>query len=136
MSENLFLIATRNGYRFPTERGHLNVEQLWDLPLLDRRSNFDLNSVATAINTQLRALAEESFVNVEVTPERTTLQRQLDLVKEIIAIKQAEAAAATERAAAESLKAQLREAIAARRSSDLASTPLEELEAQLAALTA
>lgn len=129
-----FIQATRNKYRFPSDRGELNVEQLWDLPLTSR-NGFNLNAVAIAVNTELKGLSEESFVETNDNPRRNLLSNMLDIVKYVIAVKQSEAKAATEKAAKESLKKQLQEVIAVKRNEQLASTSIEELEAQLAALS-
>lgn len=134
--ESLFLLASRRKFRFPSTSGHLTAEMLWDLPLKTARPNqASLNEVAVEINRKLKELGEESFVEHNAcTAERSDFQAQLDLVKFIIATKQEEARAATEQRAKESLKAQIREAIAVKRSEALSSASLEDLEAQLAAL--
>lgn len=134
--ESLFLLAARSKFRFPSTAGHLTAEMLWDLPLKTSRSNqASLNEVAVEINRKLKELGEESFVEHDAcTTERSDYQAQLDLVKFVIATKQEEARAATERRAKESLKAQIREAIAVKKSEALSSASLEDLEAQLAAL--
>jgi hypothetical protein len=129
----IFIEATRKKFRFPSEKGELTVEQLWDLPLTSR-NGFNLNSVAIAVNTELRGLTEESFVEVNPNPRRAQLRDMREIIKYVIATKQEENKAANERAAKETLKERIREAIAAKRNEQLNSTSLEELEAQLAAL--
>jgi hypothetical protein len=129
----IFIEATRKKFRFPSEKGELTVEQLWDLPLTSR-NGFNLNSVAIAVNTELRGLTEESFVEVNPNPRRSQHPDMLEIIKYVIATKQEENKAANERAAKETLKERIREAIAAKRNEQLNSTSLEELEAQLAAL--
>jgi hypothetical protein len=129
----IFIEATRKKFRFPSDKGELTVEQLWDLPLTSR-NGFNLNSVAIAVNTELRGLTEESFVEVNPNPRRSQLRDMLEIIKYVIATKQEENKAANERAAKETLKERIREAIAAKRNEQLNSTSLEELESQLAAL--
>lgn len=133
MTADLFLIASRNKYRFPSEKGYLTVEQLWDLPL-SSRTKFDLNNVAIAVNNELKSIAEESFVEASSNPRKGELERQLELVKIIIATKQEENQKATDRAAKAALKAKIQEAIDAKKDDALRSSSLEDLQAQLAAL--
>ena len=132
---DLFITATRKQYRYPSEKGYLTTEQLWELPLTSR-TKFDLNNVAIVINSQLKELAEESFVEVNSDPRRGELANQLEIVKYIIMTKQVEKNKATENAARAALKAQIQEAIEAKRAEALGSASLEELQAQLAALEA
>lgn len=98
------------------------------------KNGFNLNAVAVTVNAELKSLAEESFVEVSSNPRRKELEQMLELVKYVISTRQEEARAATERKAKESLKEQIREAIAAKKSEALSSASLEELEAQYAAL--
>jgi hypothetical protein len=133
MSEQLFLDASRDKWRFESDKGLLSVEQLWDLPLRSR-SGFDLNAIAVAVNNDLRGLQEESFVEPRSDDGRKLLQSKLELVKIIIATKQAENQARVERAAKDQLKTKIREAIMAKKDQAISSASLEDLEAQLAAL--
>jgi hypothetical protein len=133
MTADLFLIASRNKYRFPSEKGYLTVEQLWDLPL-SSRSKFDLNNVAIAVNNELKSIAEESFVEASSNPRKGELERQLELVKFIISTKQEENQKATDRAAKAALKAKIQEAIEVKQDDAMRSSSLEDLKAQLAAL--
>lgn len=131
---DLFITASRRKFRFASERGDLTVEQLWDMPLT-ARSGFDLNNVARGVNNELKGLAEESFVETSTNPRRKTLEQMLEIVKTVIATKQAEAKAATETAAKSALRAKLAETIERKKDEKLGSASIEELEAQLAALS-
>lgn len=133
MSKDLFVVATRKKFRFPSDKGELNVEQLWDLPL-KARSGFDLNTVAISVNATLKSLAEESFVEVSSNPRRKILEDMLELVKYVISVKQTEAKAATDLAAKNALKRKIQDAIETKKGEALQSSSLEDLEAQLAAL--
>ena len=84
--DNLFLQATREKFRFESPKGDLSVEQLWDLPLTSR-TGFDLDTVAKAVNADLKASNEESFVNVNNNPAVSRLQAKLEVVKAIIEVK-------------------------------------------------
>lgn len=134
MSEsNLFITASRKKFRFASERGDLTVENLWDLPLTSK-NGFNLNAVAIGVNAELKGLAEESFVETSTNPRRKDLENMLEIVKYVIAVKQEEAKAATERVAKQELKRKLREAIEAKEGEALQSASLDDLKAQLAAL--
>lgn len=132
MSE-LFITASRRKFRFPSDRGDLTVEQLWDLPLISR-NGFNLNSVAIAINTELKGVAEESFVNTSSNPLRKDLENKLEIVKFVIGIKQEESTAANERIRKQELKRKLQEAIEVKEGQALLDASLEELKTQLAAI--
>ena len=134
MSNDLFVIATRNKFRFPSEVGDLTSEDLWQLPLTSRRGA-SLNTVAIAVNTELRGLAEESFVGPVNDPKRRELEDKLEIVKFIIATRQAEATAAANRLATQEAKRRLQEAIAAKEGQQLQDASLEDLRKQLAALS-
>lgn len=131
--QNLFLEATRKKYRFQSERGELNVEQLWEIPLTSR-NGFNLNAIAILVNNELKSLTEESFVETKSDPNRSILQGKLDVLKAIIAIRQAESKAAADKFAADALKKRLKDAIAAKEEEELLSGSVEDLRAQLAAL--
>lgn len=134
MSEvNLFLLASRKKFRFPSDRGDLTVEQLWDIPLTSR-SGFSVNNIAIAVNNELKSLEEESFVETSQNPRRDDLRAMLDILKAIIAIRQEEAKKRSEAAERASMRAQIQEAIEAKKREGLASSSLEELQSKLAEL--
>ena len=88
---NIFEQATRQALRFPSARGDLTTEQLWDLPL-QSKSQFDLDTVAKTVNAALKGVAEESFVSTTNNPAKDKFELMLEVVKHIIAfkVKQAE----------------------------------------------
>lgn len=132
---NLFEKATRAAFRFPSSKGELTVEQVWQLPLTSR-TGFDLDTVARTINTELKGLAEESFVNTGANPKRNDLQAKLDIVKHVINVKQTEAAAAEQRVARQQEINKLEALLANKKDEELAGLSKEDLEARLAALKA
>lgn len=95
---NIFKQAAQLKMRFPSVRGFLIAEQLFDLPLTSK-NGFDLDTVAKDVNKLLKEQAEESFVSTTENPLASVYQVMLDIVKEIIADKLAEAAAARTRSA-------------------------------------
>lgn len=130
---DLFLTASRKQFRYRSEKGELTTEQLWDLPLTSR-TQFDLNHIAMAVNHELKSIAEESFVSVSSDPRRGELETKLEIVKLIIATKQAEKQKATDAAAQAALKTKIQDAIESKQDQALVSSSLEDLQAQLAAL--
>lgn len=134
MSEvNLFLLASRKKFRFPSDRGDLTVEQLWDIPLTSR-SGFSVNNIAIAVNNELKSLEEESFVETSQNPRRDDLRAMLDILKSVIAIRQEEAKKRSEAAERASMREQIKEAIEIKKREGLASASLEELQSKLAEL--
>lgn len=83
---NIFEQASRKKIRFASDRGELTTEQLWDLPLLSK-NGFDLDTVAKAVNSQLKAVSEESFVTTTVKPQQSELELKLEILKHVIAVK-------------------------------------------------
>lgn len=92
---NIFEQATIRKLRFPSAKGELTVEQLWDLPLTSRHQ-FDLDTIAKQVNRELKGVAEESFVAESTSPAGERLTLMLDIVKHIIAKKKDAAAAAAD----------------------------------------
>lgn len=131
----LFVVAARQKFRFPSTKGELLTEQLFDLPL-KAKNGFDLDSVARAIYTELKQEGEESFVATSSSPRRTELTQKLDLVKYVIQLRQSENAAAAARVARAEERRKLEEALASVEQRELASATREELQARIAALDA
>lgn len=75
-----FQKATKLKIRFNTTKGLLSVEELWDLSLQS------LDNIAKAVNKDLKADSEDSFISTK-TAVNTTLQLKLDILKEIIKVK-------------------------------------------------
>jgi uncharacterized protein YqgV (UPF0045/DUF77 family) len=131
---DLFLTAARKGFRYDSLIGALTTEQLFELPLASTRSNIaSLNDCAVRISRQLKDQGEESFVENRSNPMKTELETKLELVKSVIAIRQAENADATARAARASQNARIDQLIADKKDAELANLSIEELEALKAA---
>lgn len=131
--DNLFLQATREKFRFESSKGDLSVEQLWDLPLTSR-TGFDLDTVAKAVNADLKASNEESFVNVNNNPAVSRLQAKLEVVKAIIEVKLAQAEAAKKRAEKAAERQRLMEVLHSKKDQELQGLSVEEIERRLAQL--
>ena len=131
--DNLFLQATREKFRFESSKGDLSVEQLWDLPLTSR-TGFDLDTVAKAVNANLKSSNEESFVNVSNNPAVSRLQAQLEVVKAIIEIKLAQAEAAKKRVEKAAERQRLMEVLHSKKDQELQGLSVEEIERRLSQL--
>lgn len=81
--DHLFLSASRSKLRFSTTKGLLSTEDLWDLSLES------LNNIAKAVNRDLKASQEESFI-VKRSAADATLELKLEILKHVIATKQFE----------------------------------------------
>ena len=81
--KDLFKIATKENYRFPSSKGELSVIQLWELPL-NSNTKANLNDVAKEVSTSIKV--EVDFVN-GTTVDNTVAETKLEVVKAIIADK-------------------------------------------------
>ena len=134
MATDIYKFAAMTKLRFPSSRGELTVEQLFQLPLKSQ-SGFDLDTVARGINTQLKGMTEESFVeDVSADPRKTALTVSLEIVKDVIATKQAENRAAAAKVARAAERKKLLDVLAAKKDEKLSQASIEELEKKLAEL--
>lgn len=135
---NIFEIASRKKFRFSSTFGDITTEQLWELPLTAKagHGDFDLDKVARAVNTELRAVTEESFVQVNPDPRKGDLEVKLEIVKHIIASKIEEQERAKDRAARHEKRKKLLEALAEQENKELASKSKDEILKELEELDA
>jgi hypothetical protein len=134
MSDNIFELATKQALRFPSNKGDVTVEQLWQMPL-QSKTQFDLDTVAKTVNGELKAVTEESFVNTRTSPVKTELELKMEIVKYVIAAKLKEN---EDRASAQARMAKrdkLIEILDQKQSEALLTLTPEELAAQIAALS-
>lgn len=124
---NLFEVASRNKFRFPSDRGDLTTEQLWDISLKT------LNEVAVNIYNELEKSGKINFIT-ETTSANKELTQKLDLIKQIIAIRKEIAQAKANSLQNAEMRKALREQIAAHKNAALLTGTVEELEARLAQL--
>lgn len=130
---NIFEQATRTGIRFATSRGLISTEQLWAVPLTSK-DGFDLDTVARAVNADLKGVTEESFVAVRPSPAKALHELRLEVVKHIIAVKLAEKQAANDAAARKAEKDKLVGLLADKQDEALKNLTPEELQARIKAL--
>ena len=135
--KNLFEYATRNKLRFPSTKGELTVEQLWDVPLRGKNGDgFDLNTIAKTANKAWKDVSEESFVETAHTPEHTKRETTLEIVKYVIEVKLGEEEAAKKRADNKTEKEKLLKILAEKQAGKLSELSEKELQRRIAALDA
>lgn len=130
-----FVFATKKKLRYDSTRGALTVEQLWDLPLT-AANGFSLDAVARTVNAELKAMSEESFVETSTNPRKGELESALEIVKFVIATKQAENAKVRERAERADERRKILDAIEKKNNEELSGATKEELLKRLALLDA
>lgn len=130
---DIYKFAAQHALRFPTVRGTLMVENLFQLPLTSD-SGFDLDTIAKDVNAELKAAGEESFVTSKVDPRKRPLEVMLEILKDVIATKQAQAAALLKRQEKAAERRQILDAIGAKKGELLTASSLEDLEKKLEAL--
>lgn len=126
---NIFERAARAKTRFPSTKGLLSVEDLWDLSLTH------LNTIAKTVNKALKAESEEDFITVK-SEKNTELELQLDLVKHVIASKLAQEEINKKSAETRAKKERIEALIIEKKEKQLGEKSVEELEAQLRELEA
>jgi hypothetical protein len=127
---NLFEVASRSKFRFETKRGEITAEQLWDISLT---GNDSVDAIAINLNDALQKSSTKSFVTTSNPADKET-QLKLELVKYVISVRLAEAAARAEKAEKAAQCRVLREAIAAKETAELLSGSADELKKRLAEL--
>ena len=101
---------------------------------LTSRTGFDLDTVAKAVNANLKSSNEESFVNVSNNPAVSRLQAQLEVVKAIIEVKLVQAEAAKKRAEKAAERQRLMEVLHSKKDQELQGLSVEEIERRLSQL--
>lgn len=131
---DIYKFAAQRKLTFPSRKGELTVSDLFDLPLKSA-TGFDLDTVAKAINTQLKNATEESFVaEAAPDPKQEALATALAVVKDVIATKQAENKAARERVERNAKRKLLLDALAQKDAEAITAATREDLLKQLAEL--
>ena len=126
---NIFEYAAKNKLRFDNPRGgSLQVEDLYSLPM---EGNVSLNTVAINLHNRIKN-TEVSFVSPVKADDSLTVS--LEIVKHIIADKQATKAKKAEQASRAAERKVIREALARKKEEKLLSSDVSVLEARLAEL--
>ena len=129
--EHLFVLATRNKFRFDSKVGLLTVEDLWELPLT-AANKANLDDVAIKLSKALKE-TEESFVTAKSARD-TTISQKLDIVKHVIQTRMDENKAVLEAKAKADQREKIKGLISAKEDEGLKSLSLEELKAIEASL--
>ncbi|QJA43028.1 hypothetical protein [Phaeobacter phage MD18] len=130
---NIFEAASRQKLRFATNKGNLTVEQLWDLPLTSSKG-LSLNEIGMGIKHALRDTEIDSLVDTGTNPERVKMTLSLDIIKHIIAVKQAENADARKAADRKAEKEKLLGLLAEKQDAALKGLTEDQIKARLAEL--
>jgi hypothetical protein len=127
---SIFEQASRLQLRFVTSKGHVSTEELWDLNLQS------LDTIAKAVNRELKSSQEESFIGTPTTANKATKQQELRLsiLKHVIAVKQEEEAASKSRAAKRAQLATLKQLAEHKAGQAMEAKSLEEINAMITEL--
>lgn len=126
---DIFKNAAINKYRYPSSKGNLTTEDLFDLPLTSEK-NASLDSVARELNKQIKEFGEESFVNAP-SPALNITKNKLEVVKLVIAFRQEMNEAAATRMANNTRRAMLTQALHTAEAAKLSAMSPEEIRAEL-----
>jgi Rps23 Pro-64 3,4-dihydroxylase Tpa1-like proline 4-hydroxylase len=117
----MFERAAKRKLRFMSNKGGLSVEDLYDLSLTS------LDTLAKGVNRQLKAEAEESFIEKKSVTS-SDLELQLEILKHVIADKMAVAEASKKRAETIAKKAQIEDILLRKKSQELEGMSVEDLQ--------
>ena len=120
MSNDIFVIATREKYRFPFN-GQISTEDLWDL------TPAQLDRVYKVLKKDQKTSNEESLMTTR-NSEDSALENKIEIVKFVFETKKAEKQAAIIEAEQEAKKKRIREIIASKKDDALKNMSIEELE--------
>lgn len=134
---NLFVVASREKYLFPTVRGNVTLNDLWDIPL-NSKSGFSLNAIANSIHSEI--LKENSGGNIDFVNDKKatssknkieTLENKLELVKFVIGTLKTEAENSAKASEVSAQKQKIMEAIANKQNEAFNNLSKEDLEKML-----
>jgi len=126
-NNNMFEKASRMKLRFPTAKGLLEVEDLWDIPL--KSGTVNLNQIAIDLYNTLKKesvsfVEESSSVDVEN-------QLKFDIVKHIIDVRIAEAKEANTAVKKKGERDKILRRIAEKEENELSNKSVDELKKML-----
>lgn len=116
---NLFVIATRNKYRFPF-KGQISVEDLWDLSVKN------LDTIFKALNAEVKQANEESLLAAKTAAD-AELEAKIEIIRYIVKVKQEEASQRTITAANNEQRRKIDAIIAAKEDQALQAMSIDEL---------
>lgn len=131
MSDNIFLLASRQRLRFPSAQGLLTVEDLWEIPLRTERLNkASIENLGAALLARQHDLGKVQGASIFTSSEEPSadLQQvnlQVAILREVGRLRQEEIKAKTEAETRRTERERLDEIIRTREGAEL---PLEELK--------
>ena len=120
-ANELFIVATKNKFRFDYSKGKIGVEDLWDLTL------DDLDNIWIKIDSQLDN--KKRGLSSKDNPHATKLKMMMDIVQFIYDSKISEAQSREADAQRRAEKATIANIIAKKKEQDLENKSLDELQA-------
>ncbi|MCK5021464.1 MAG: hypothetical protein KAS32_30915 [Candidatus Peribacteraceae bacterium] len=120
----MFEKASRIKLRFPTTKGNLTVEDLWDLPLVEGGI---LDNLALSLEDALKEAPEKSFV-VKKRTVNEDLELSFDIVKHTIKTKKAEKKIAMHATNDKEQDEKILGLISAQEDKNLSALPIKELK--------
>lgn len=126
MEGNIFELASRSKTRF-AYKGSLSVEDLWDLSVQE------LDKIFKSLNSKLKVCKEESLLGSK-SSENTELDLQVAIVRRVVEVKLAEAAAMELEAEKKSKRQRVLSLLAEKQDEGMRSMSEEELKKLLAEL--
>lgn len=135
MDFDMLLKVNRKAFRFPSSRGDLTFEELWNLPL-QSKTGFSLDNIAQTLNAESQKNEGVSFVTQATSPEAAHAAERLEVVKYVIAIRLAENQARLEKDAKAQQKKNLVDLLADKEAQALQTLTVDEIKARIAAMDA
>ena len=127
---NIYQKAAATKLRFKINNGAISTEDLLDLPL-SSKNEMNLDTVAKTVHAALKAEEEGSFVNKTSNPRKEQLELAMEIVKDVIRIKQEEADAKADIAAKAAKREQLLRALERNQEQALAGMTVDQLQEEL-----
>ncbi len=123
----MFEKASRRKLRFPSPKGLLSVEDLWDLPLTSNTGKANLDDIAKTLFAAMKE-TEISFVAPAKTESDSDSKLAFEIVKRVIDVRLAENAAAAVAADNRKRKQLILDIIAQKQNEQLLGSSLEDLQ--------
>lgn len=127
---SIYQKAVATKLRFKTSNGAISTEDLFDLPL-SSKNEMNLDTVAKTVHAALKAEEEGSFVNKTSNPRKDQLELAMEIVKDVIRIKQEQEAAKADIAAKAAKREQLLRALERNQEQALAGMTVDQLQEEL-----
>lgn len=129
----LFEKASRDRLRFNTSKGMLSIEDIWSLPLTSESGKVNLYDIGNDLHKNLKDVTDAPFFSTEKKAD-SGVQMAFDVIRRVIEVRKAEAAALAEDRKRSEKKQQILALLADKEIESLKGKSAEELRAALAAL--